>query len=120
MLLPRQGSQPLDYFLKNLTLQAAETPSILWVGYREKAITRLRCPSDTRRWRLCREFSDLPRRHALHVEFADALLHLHGELPRLVLRGGGGVRRDLRAVRRQGGGGGGDLASFSAAVGKRL
>ena len=26
-LLPRQGSQLLDYFLKNLTLQAAETPS---------------------------------------------------------------------------------------------
>ena len=74
----------------------------------------------TRRWRLSHAFSDLPRRHALHVEFADALLHLHGELPRLVLRGGGGVRRDLRAVRRQGGGGGGDLASFSAAVSKRL
>ena len=61
------------------------------------------------------EFSDLPRRHALHVKFEDALLHLHGELPRLVLRGGGGVGRDLRAVRRQGGGGGGDLAPFSAA-----
>ena len=26
-LLPRQGSQLLDYFLKNFTLQAAETPS---------------------------------------------------------------------------------------------
>ena len=96
-------------------------PFILWVGYREKAISRLRCPAFTRRLSLCHEFSDLPRRHALHVELADALLHLHGELPRLVLRGGGGVGRDLRAVRRQGGGGGGDLAPFSAAaVSKRL
>ena len=36
-------------------------------------------------------FSDLPRRHALHVDIADAFLPVHGELPHLVLRRSGTV-----------------------------